>query len=76
MTVDAVVPSGTWVTIPSSGFSYLQYAITSLRGTVLLTMHFIDPRTPDVGVTIDHEFTDEPVLTVLDTDMFAGSLPR
>jgi hypothetical protein len=47
----------------------LQNAVFSLPGTVKLTVHFVDRSMSDRTFTVDHDFTSEPVLIVLQSDI-------
>src|SRR6266568_1296917 len=47
----------------------LENAVFSLPGTVNLTVHFMDTGMSDLNFTVDNDFTSEPVLIILQTDI-------
>src|SRR5207253_1884235 len=53
----------THITIP------LENAVFSLPGTVNLTVHFVDPGMSDLNFTLENDFTAEPVLILVQTDI-------
>jgi hypothetical protein len=57
---------GTTVLVP------LQNAITSLQATVLFTMHHTDSQQTDTKLTLQHDFRDEPILILGDSDLMAA----
>jgi hypothetical protein len=47
----------------------LENAVFSLPGTVNITVHFVDAGINDLNFTVDHDFTAEPVLIILQNDI-------
>lgn len=47
----------------------LENAVFSLPGTVKLTVHFVDPSMSDLNFTVEHDFSSEPVLILLQSDI-------
>ena len=47
----------------------LENAVYTLPGTVNLTVHFVDQGISDLNFTVDNDFTSEPVLVLLQTDI-------
>jgi hypothetical protein len=56
------------VTIP------IQVAVSHLNATLKFTLHHIDPQRADASFTLQHEFVDQPILILNDTDLNAAQL--